>query len=211
MEDEGTEGIPELNPVAEKPRLKSSRKRSITIFIIVSLLNAALLGLLWSQLLTPAHNDNTSQASVSPLVGKPAPNFTLAALNIHSASTISLASFKGKAVIINVWNSTCAPCVQEAPLLQSEWQRVQRQGQGVVFLGMDFQDLRSDGLSFLQKYGITYPNVLDASGSVAISYGVTGTPETIFIDQRGVVVQKVIGELTAQTLESNLKQVISSR
>jgi cytochrome c biogenesis protein CcmG/thiol:disulfide interchange protein DsbE len=95
--------------------------------------------------------------------------------------------------------------VQEAPLLQSEWQRVQAQGQAVVFLGIDFQDARSDGLSFLQKYSITYPNVLDSSGSVAISYGVTGTPETIFIDRHGVVVQKVIGELTAQTLQSNLQ------
>ncbi len=201
------EGIPPVNVAAEKPGRKSTRKRSITIFIVVSLLNVALLGLLWSQLLTPAHNANTSQGGVSPLVGKPAPNFTLAALNARSASTISLASFKGKSVVINVWNSTCAPCVQEAPLLQTEWLRMQAQGRAVVFLGMDFQDARSDGLSFLQKYGITYPNVLDASGSVAISYGVTGTPETIFIDRRGVVVQKVIGELTAQTLESNLKLV----
>ena len=199
------EGVPSVNTADEKPGRKSSRKRSITIFIVVSLLNVALLGLLWSQLLTPAHNTNTSQAGVSPLVGKPAPDFTLAALSTHSASATSLASFKGKPVVINVWNSTCAPCVQEAPLLQTEWQRVQAQGQAVVFLGIDFQDARSDGLSFLQKYGITYPNVLDASGSVAISYGVTGTPETIFIDRRGMVVQKVIGELTAQTLESNLQ------
>src|SRR5438270_6902530 len=73
---------------------RSTRKRSITIFIVVSLLNVALLGLLWSQLLTPAHNTDTSQGGVSPLVGKPAPNFTLAALSAHSASNISLASFK---------------------------------------------------------------------------------------------------------------------
>lgn len=206
MEAQGSEGIPPVN-VVEKPGRKNSRKRSITIFIVVSLLNVALLGLLWSQLLTPAHNTATSQGSVSPLVGKPAPDFTLAALNAKSASTISLTSFKGRPVVINVWNSTCAPCVAETPLLQSVWQRVQSQGQGVVFLGIDFQDARSDGLSFLQKYGITYPNVLDASGSVAISYGVTGTPETIFINRQGVVVQKVIGELTAQTLQSNLQLV----
>jgi len=208
MEAEGTEGIAEVNVAVEKPGRKSTRKRSIIIFIVVSLLNVALLGLLWSQLLTPAHNADTTQGVVSPLVGKPAPSFTLDALSARSASAISLASFKGRAVVINVWNSTCAPCMQEAPLLQAEWQRVQRQGQAVVFLGIDFQDARSDGLSFLQKYGITYPNVLDASGSVAISYGVSGTPETIFINRRGVVVQKVIGELTAQTLESNLQLVV---
>src|SRR5579862_6543057 len=106
MEAEGSEGIPPINAVVEKPGRKNTRKRSITIFIIVSLLNVALLGLLWSQLLTPAHNADTSQESVSPLVGKPAPNFTLAALNARSASNISLASFKGKPVVINVWNST---------------------------------------------------------------------------------------------------------
>jgi len=207
MEAEGSEGIPPP-AVAEKPARKSTRKRSITIFIVVSLMNVALLGLLWSQLLTPAHNADNSQAGMSPLVGKPAPNFTLAALNARSASNISLASFKGRPVVINVWNSTCGPCIQEAPLLQSEWQRLRSQGQNVVFLGIDFQDARSDGLSFLQKYGITYPNVLDASGAVAISYGVTGTPETIFIDRTGVVVQKVVGELTAQSLQTNMTLLI---
>ncbi len=207
MEAEGPKGIPTVDVKTEKPIRKSTRKRSITIFIVVSLLNVALLGLLWSQLLTPARNTDTSQGGVSPLVGKPAPNFTLATLNANSASTISLASFKGRPVVINVWNSTCAPCMEETPLLQTAWQHIQSQGQGVVFLGMDFQDARSDGLSFLQKYGVTYPNVLDASGSVAISYGVTATPETIFINHQGVVVQKVIGELTTQTLQSNLQLV----
>lgn len=186
---------------------KGSRKRSITIFVVISLLNIGLLVFLWTQLLTPAQNaaQNQSQSNAAdPLVGHPAPNFTLGALNLHSA-TISLANFKGKPVVINVWNSTCGPCVTEAPLLESQWQRVQ--AQGVVFIGIDFQDTRSDGLSFLHKYGVTYPNVLDASGSTAINYGVTGTPETIFIDRQGVVVSRVPYQLTAQTLQSNLQLI----
>ncbi len=107
--------------------------------------------------------------------------------------------------MLNVWNSACGPCVNEAPLLQSQWQHVQ--SQGVVFIGIDFQDTKSDGLSFLKKYGVTYPNVLDASGSTAINYGVTGTPETIFIDRQGVVVSRVPYELTEQTLQSNLQLI----
>jgi cytochrome c biogenesis protein CcmG/thiol:disulfide interchange protein DsbE len=95
--------------------------------------------------------------------------------------------------------------VNEAPLLQSQWQHVQ--SQGVVFIGIDFQDTKSDGLSFLKKYGVTYPNVLDASGSTAINYGVTGTPETIFIDRQGVVVSRIPYELTEQTLQSNLQLI----
>jgi cytochrome c biogenesis protein CcmG/thiol:disulfide interchange protein DsbE len=124
---------------------------------------------------------------------------------LHPTASISLANFKGKPVVLNVWNSACGPCVNEAPLLQSQWQHVQ--SQGVVFIGIDFQDTKSDGLSFLKKYGVTYPNVLDASGSTAINYGVTGTPETIFIDRQGVVVSRVPYELTGQTLQSNLQLI----
>jgi len=185
---------------------KGSRKRSITIFTVVTLLNIAVLIFLWTQLLTPAQNAAQGQSQTSdPLIGHPAPNFTLGMLSLHSAAPISLASFMGKPIVLNVWNSTCVPCVNEAPLMQSQWQRVQ--SQGIVFIGIDFQDLKSDGLSFLKKYGITYPNVLDVSGSTAISYGVTATPETLFINRQGVVVSRVISELTEQTFQSNLQLI----
>ena len=190
------------------PGRKGSRKRSITIFLVVSLLNVGLIVFLWTQLLTPAQNaaQGQSQANANdPLIGHPAPNFTLDALKLQSAAPISLAEFKGKPVVLNVWNSTCVPCVNEAHLLQSLWQRVK--SQGVVFIGIDFQDFKSDGLSFLQKYGVTYPNVIDASGSTAISYGVTATPETLFINRQGVVVSRVISELTEQTFDSNLQLI----
>jgi cytochrome c biogenesis protein CcmG, thiol:disulfide interchange protein DsbE len=190
------------------PGRKGSRKRSITIFIVVSLLNVAVLAFLWTQLLTPAQNATQGQSQANandPLIGHPAPNFTLDALNLHPAAPISLANYKGKPVVLNVWNSTCVPCVDEAHLLQSLWQKVK--SQGVVFIGIDFQDFKSDGLSFLQKYAVTYPNVLDASGSTAISYGVTATPETLFINRQGVVVSRVISELTEQTFESNLQLI----
>lgn len=191
-----------------RPGKKGSRKRSITIFLVVSLLNVGLLVFLWTQLLTPAQNaaQGQSQANANdPLIGHPAPNFTLDALNKQPAAPISLADYKGRPVVLNVWNSTCVPCVNEAPLLQSFWQRVK--SQGVVFIGIDFQDFKSDGLSFLQKYGVTYPNVIDASGSTAISYGVTATPETLFINRKGVVVSRVISELTEQTFDSNLQLI----
>ena len=190
------------------PKRKSSRKRSITIFTIVTLLNVAVLAFLWTQLLTPAQTttQGSNQTNTSdPLIGHPAPNFTLDALNLHPDAPVSLASFKGKPIILNVWNSTCVPCMDEAHLLQSLWQQVKPQG--VVFIGIDFQDLKSDGLSFLKKYGVTYPNVLDASGSTAISYGVTATPETLFINRQGVVVSRVISELTEQSFQSNLRLI----
>jgi len=206
MEVKDTQTLPGDNTHAEKLTAKSKglRKRRIIIFTIVSLLNLGLLALLWSQLLTPAQNQASSGVDApGPLQGHPAPNFTLAALGAHGASTIDLASFKGKPIVLNFWASSCAPCHDEAPMLQTTWQHVQ--SKGVVFIGIDFQDARSDGLSFLQKYAITYPNALDADGSTAIHYGVTYTPTTFFINRQGVIVRSIPREMTAQELQSGLQ------
>lgn len=188
---------------------RSSRKRRILIFTLVSLLNVALLGLLWSQLLTPAQNQAQNQSGSlqgsSPLDGHPAPDFTLPVLSTHLTTKIHLAALKGKPVMLNFWASWCDPCKQEAPLLAATWKRVQ--SQGIVFLGIDFEDTQSDGLSFLHTYGITYQNVVDTSGSTGIDYGVTGVPETVFINRHGVIVSKVIGQLNEQTLMSNLQLI----
>lgn len=177
------------------------RKRRIITFVVISLLNVGLLALLWSQLLTPAPGQNNANAS-DPLLGKPAPDFTLAALSTKTTPMIHLANLKGKLVVINFWASWCDPCKQEAPLLQTEWQ--QTQTQGVVFIGIDYQDKQSDGLGFLQQMGITYANAADANGATAINYGVTGVPETFFIDRHGTIVSAVRKEITAQVLQSNI-------
>ena len=185
-----------------------SRKRSIIIFVVVSLLNAGLLALLWSQLVTPApglNNSSTGNALTGtndPLKGKPAPDFTLAALSTHAEPPIHLANLRGKPVVINFWASWCSPCADEAPLLQAAWQHAGTKG--VIFIGIDYQDTLSDGLSFLQKQGITYPSAIDANGATAINYGVTGTPETFFIDRRGVVIATVRSQITAQQLQRNI-------
>jgi len=181
---------------------RGSRRRAI-IILVVGLVNLALLALLGSQLLTPAQNQ--SNAGNSPLIRHPAPDFTLAMLSAHAgaASKMHLADLKGKPIVLNFWASWCDPCKHEAPLLQAMWRSAQ--SQGVIFLGVDFQDTRSAGLNFLQTYGITYPNVADDTGSTAINYGVTGVPETFFLDRHGVIVSKVIGELTAQTMQRNLQ------
>ena len=178
---------------------KNKRRRRILIFCVVSLVNVGLLALLLTQLLTP-----TPHAVPDPLVGHPAPDFSLAMLRPGSGkSSLSLSNFKGKPVVLNFWASWCAPCKEEMPLLESTWKQVQ--GKDVVFLGVDFQDSNSAGINFLQANSVTYPIVLDADGSVAFKYGVTSLPQTIFINQHGTVMSRVPRELTPQVLSSNLQ------
>ena len=178
-------------------------KRRILIFCVVSLLNVGLVALLLMLLLTPAPN-----AGSDPLVGHPAPNFSLALLRPQSEkSGLSLSNFKGKAVVLNFWASWCDPCKEELPLLESTWKQLQARGKDVVFLGIDFQESNNEAISFLQRYGITYPTVLDANGSVASKYGITSLPQTIFINRNGLVMSRVPRQLTAQALSSNLRLI----
>lgn len=183
-------------------RKKPSRRRRTTIILLVGLFNAGLLTVILIALLTPSHGAGQSD----PLIGHAAPNFALAALDPGQHGTISLSDYKGKPVVLNVWSSTCAPCAEEAPLLERQWQ--QARAQSVVFLGIDFQDSLSGAQKFIQQYAVTYPNVLDATGTTTLAYGVAGLPETLFINRQGVVVSRVIGELTPQALQSNLQAIL---
>ncbi len=188
-------------PRIEKP--EQPRKRRTLLFFFITLANVTILSVILIALLTPARNGGKAS---DPLVGHPAPNFSLAAMNPGSQGFISLANFKGKPLVLNVWSSTCAPCVAEAPLLEHQWE--QARAQGIVFLGIDYQDSLSGGQRFIQQYAVTYPNVLDATGATTIKYGVTGTPETLFINRQGIVVSRVIGQLTPQALQSNLQAIL---
>ena len=183
---------------------KNKLRRRMLIFCVVSLFNVGLVALLLTQLLTPAPN-----AASDPLIGHPAPDFSLAMLRPHSGtSALSLSNFKGKPVVLNFWASWCAPCKEEAPLLERTWKQVQAQGKDTVILGVDFQDSNNDGMSFLQLYSITYPIVLDANGAVAIKYGITSLPQTIFINRHGTVMSRVPRELTAQVLSSKMQLIM---
>jgi archaetidylinositol phosphate synthase len=86
-----------------------------------------------------------------------------------------------------------------------------RWGEGVVYIGISYQDKADAAKAFLSQYSIAYPAAPDdATGSIAIAYGVTGPPETAFIDRNGVVASKVGGALDDGTLERDVQLIIKS-
>lgn len=196
---------PGNQPASAQRRQRQGRR--IVGVSLVSLVCLGLLALLGSQLLTPASNQ---AAAVDSLIGHLAPDFTLSVLSANpesvSPSTIHLASLRGKPVILNFWASWCDPCKQEAPLLEATWQVLQHQG--ILLIGIDFQETQSNAQTFLRTYGITYPNVADSAGSAALNYGISGLPDTFFLNRQGVIVSKVVGELTKQSLQSNLNLIL---
>ncbi len=215
MEGESVIFNPLLEPVAVP---KHTRKRNITILVAVSVVNVILLALFWTQLLTPAQKQgqpvahSVSTASTgdidSFLIGKPAPDFTLSVLDrSQSPVTTHLADYKGKPIILNFWASWCAPCNDEAAFLHKAWPALKVQG--ITLLGVDGSEKASAALAFMQKYGISYPNAQDTVNSTtAINYGVTGLPETIFIDRKGIVVAKWISVLNESGLRLEMTKLM---
>jgi cytochrome c biogenesis protein CcmG/thiol:disulfide interchange protein DsbE len=135
----------------------------------------------------------------------PAPLFTK--MNVDGSGPISLVSFRGKVVVLNFWQSYCAPCTREARVLADGARRWA--GRGVVFLGVDEQDLRDPALKFMKRFGIEYPSVADNLELIG-HYGVTGYPETFFIDARGrVIPPHIIGPVSASSLDAGIRKALA--
>jgi cytochrome c biogenesis protein CcmG/thiol:disulfide interchange protein DsbE len=206
-----TDGVTEESTGAPVT-IKRSRKRQLIIFIAATVINGGLLAALAFALLTPAANQPRTSSNAaaplgnvsSPLIGKAAPDFALPALN-GSGGTVHLSDFKGRAIVLNFWQSTCDPCNTEAPFLQKTW--TQLQSRSLVFIGIDVMDTAHGARAFMRKYGITYLNVADANGATDSNYSIDGFPETYFIDKNGVVVAKWISPLTAQGLKLELAKL----
>ena len=118
-----------------------------------------------------------------PKLGGPAPMFS--AKRLEGDGAIDLAALRGKPVVLNFFASWCEPCKAESKVLE---QASRQYADRVVFLGVDYHDVTSDGRKFLRAHDITYPTVQDGSGKVGDLYGLTGVPETYFIDARGRLV-----------------------
>jgi cytochrome c biogenesis protein CcmG/thiol:disulfide interchange protein DsbE len=114
----------------------------------------------------------------------PAPAFTLDRLD--RPGKLSLAAYRGRPIVLNFWASWCVPCKEEAPLLEAVWKR--HRDEGLVVLGVDINDLRSDARRFARENRMTYPLVFDGVGETSTDYGLTGVPETFFIARSGRLV-----------------------
>ena len=178
---------------------------------VVWALVAAFLGLLAYGLLSKGTDDRIDEALASGRAA-PAPSFSLELIERGTlppglartvgdriaGERLSLADLRGVPVVLNLWASWCTPCREEADRLQQGWRLLGPRG--VLFLGLDIQDLRDDAHAFVRRYGATYPSVREPGRETANSFGATGIPETYFLDRRGRVVGHVIGVVSSAQL-----------
>jgi cytochrome c biogenesis protein CcmG, thiol:disulfide interchange protein DsbE len=139
-------------------------------------------------------------------VGKPAPGFALPSLT--DGTTVSLDRYKGKIVVLNFWASWCVDCKLEARTLHdaaAKW------GKDVVFVGVDTKDFASAARSYMRRYDINYHVVRDVDGSAGDRWGVTGYPETFFVDRQGrVIPPHVNGPIPVSELDDSIRKALRS-
>ena len=179
-----------------KPKRSKSQFILIGVFIVLA---GIFLLTLWRGL----HSDPNKVPSA--FLGKPALPFEVDWLQGQEflpnarPENFSFDDVKGRPMILNFWASWCYSCRAEASDFEAFWQRYK--SSGLVVAGIAIQDTPDAAKQFAKHYGKTYILGLDhENGKAAIDYGVTGVPETFFINRQGVVIHKEAGPVSAELL-----------
>jgi len=171
----------------------------MTRHLIPLLVFVVIVGFLWAGLsLNP-------REVPSPLIDKPAPQFSLPQLR-DPGNVIKTADLRGQVWLLNVFASWCTPCLQEHPYLLD----LEKSGLVPVY-GLNYKDPQEAATKWLEKHGDPYTGiVVDAEGRTGIEWGVYGVPETFVIDKQGVIRFKHIGPLTPEVIEGDILPLVRS-
>jgi cytochrome c biogenesis protein CcmG/thiol:disulfide interchange protein DsbE len=129
-----------------------------------------------------------SKGSSGVALGEAAPASPLP--HLEGGGSGSLADYRGRWVLVNFWASWCVPCRDEAPVLDETWRKYR--DRGLVVVGVAVRDFSEDSRRFARRYGMTYPIVKANGNRIERQYGITGVPETFFVDRRGNLVGDAI-------------------
>lgn len=139
-----------------------------------------------------------------PTSSDAAPDFQLETL---SGDPLSLAALKGRVVVVNFWATWCNWCKYEMPALQAVHRKYS--DQGFVVLGVNVEEPRPLVEAYVERYGLSFPVVLDVAGTTAESYKVRALPMTFFIDREGTIVRVQRGAMREDELELYVRNALA--
>ena len=144
----------------------------------------------------------TAPAFTLPVIWTRSPTWPTVLQPLLAQPKLPLHRLRGRPVVLNFWASWCVPCKEEAPRLNA----AARQHAGaVVFLGVDVQDLTTDARRFLRRHDVVYASLHDNAGATYDGYGLTGVPETYWLDAAGRIVDHFAGPVSREQLESGIR------
>jgi thiol-disulfide isomerase/thioredoxin len=123
-----------------------------------------------------------------------------------SGAPLTLASLRGRVVVLNFWAAWCGPCRAESAVLATVSAATAQQG--ISFVGVDEKDSRSAATTFTHARGISYPSAFDPNGTLAASWpGASGLPYTFVVDRHGKIATSVIGGVTEEELRAAVRAI----
>ena len=176
-----------------------SRRVAPMIVLVVTVVIAAFF-----VILIRAKSDNTDSA-YSPLIGRSAPAVQTTTLD---GKSFDLQRRKGSWVVLNFFNATCGPCVQEHPELVKFAEEQQQEADGAELYSVIWNDLSGQTSGFFKTNTVTWPVLVDQNAQIAGAFGVSKVPETWIIDPNGYVVSRTIAEQTVDSLTKLLNKQI---
>lgn len=152
----------------------------------------------------------TVSAQIGTAPGNLAPGFALTWLSPaeNGGETLRMDDLRGRPIVLSFWTSWCPYCQRQTPLLVEAYHRYA--DESVQFVGVNVKEDPTVVTPYVQTHQIPYPIVLDAEGQVANGYLVRGFPTTYFLDARGVVVARHIGQLKPEQLEAYISDLLTT-
>lgn len=187
-----------MRPATAGRRPRRARRGALLWGALILATGALLLILV----LLPIARGSDTQAG-GTLVGRPAPELDLVDLD---GRRWTIADADGRLVWINFWATWCPPCRTEMPMMQRIHERY---GDRVLILGVDFGEERGTVVDFVERYGITYPILLDPTLEAFYRWSPQfGLPKHYFVDANGVVVREIPGELPPEAMLQTLEELL---
>jgi peroxiredoxin len=139
------------------------------------------------------------------LTGAPAQSYTISNLN---GKPDSLANYRGKVVLLNLWASWCAPCRSETPALERLY--TDERARGLVVVGVDQGESAAAAASFAKEMSLTYPILVDENQRYGNTYAAVGLPTTLVITRDGHIARGIDGELTLAQMHEAVDPLLSA-
>lgn len=163
---------------------RGGANRKLTLLLLLMICAAGIIALLQVK-------ESGFNLSDKPLVGEggAAPNFSLPGID---GQMISLADYRGKVVLLNIWATWCPPCVEEMPSMEKLYQALKGEAFEILAVSLDESGVTAVG-PFMQRNKLNFTALTDTAGTLKNLYQTTGVPESFIIDKQGNIVEKIIG------------------
>ena len=180
------------------PTVRNGTRNIATACALLAVVAMVYLGIRWLPRDSPNRPLNPSAAK-----GRQAPNF---ALSTTEGKIVHLADYRGKAVLINFFGTTCEPCREESPHLAEMQKR--NAARGLEIIGIDMYNSSNDAIEkYRNDFGTTYV-LLHGNDSVGDQYGIDGLPVSYFLNAKGVVVATTVGLRPEKEMDDRLEAAL---